>query len=88
MGDRNAFGHRRSADIGETGILPDHPAGADEQRLATRLLHNAGVRCSRPVEDRQNLPRRWIRSRRCFDFDSGFLLMSADPRNVTRQGGD
>src|SRR5271166_129752 len=54
-GDRHAFGHRRGADIGKTGIGTDHPAGTDEQRLATGLLHNTGVRRSRRVQDSQNL---------------------------------
>jgi hypothetical protein len=54
-GDRHAFGHRRSADIGKTGISAYHPAGTDEQRLATGLLHDPGMRCTRRVQDSQHL---------------------------------
>src|SRR5215510_2522969 len=47
--------HRRGADIGQTGIGANHPASADEQRLATRHLHNPGVRRSRRMQHRQDL---------------------------------
>jgi hypothetical protein len=45
---------RGGADIGKTGISADHPASADEQRLATDLLHDPGTRRSRRVQDSQN----------------------------------
>ena len=79
--DRYAFGHRRGADIGKTGISAHYPAGTDEQRLATRLLHDPGMRRSRRVQDSQNLARRWISSCRCADFDFSFIFIAACPLN-------
>jgi hypothetical protein len=54
-GNRHAFGHRRGADIGKTGIGAHDPAGADKQRLAPGLLHDPGMRRGRRVQHRQNL---------------------------------
>jgi hypothetical protein len=50
-----ALGHRRGADVGQTGIGAHHAAGADKECLAPRFLHNPGMRRSRRVEHRQNL---------------------------------
>ncbi len=51
----DAFGHRRGADIGEPGIGADHAAGADEQRLATGLFHDPGMRRARRMQYRKHL---------------------------------
>jgi hypothetical protein len=47
--------HRRNVDVGETGISAHHPAGADKECLAPRLLHNPGMRRRRRVKDRKYL---------------------------------
>jgi hypothetical protein len=52
-GDRHALGHRRGADIGQARIGAHHPAGADEQRLATGLLHDPRMCRCRRVHDGQ-----------------------------------
>jgi hypothetical protein len=52
--DRHAFGHRRRTDIGKASVRTNHPAGTDEQRLATGLLHDPGMGRSRRVQDSQN----------------------------------
>jgi hypothetical protein len=54
-GNLDAFGERRGAHIGHPGIGADHPAGADEQRLAPGPFHDPGVRCGRRMQNRQHL---------------------------------
>src|SRR5262249_40102807 len=44
-GDLYAFGHRGGADICHASIAADHSAGTDEQRLTTRMLHDARQCC-------------------------------------------
>ena len=62
-------------------------AGADEQRLATGLLHDPGVRRSRRGEDRQDPVSALDQIRRRADFDRGFSLMVVRPsaENIRRK---
>jgi hypothetical protein len=54
-GDLDAFGHGGGADIRHAGVAADHRTGADEQRLATRALHDARQRRGRRMHHRQHL---------------------------------
>ena len=55
LGDRLARGHCRRAPMGKPRIRAHHSAGADEQCLAARLLHDPRVRRARRVQYRQSL---------------------------------
>jgi hypothetical protein len=51
----HALGHRHRANIGQTGIGPDHTAGADEAGLAAGLLHDARMGGSRRMQHGEHL---------------------------------
>ena len=54
-GDLHAFHHRQRADIGETCVSTNHTTGADEGGFAAGLLHNAGMRGGRRMQNGKHL---------------------------------
>src|SRR5439155_1076481 len=54
MADLHAFAHRRRADISQSRIAADDGGGADEARLAARLLHDARERRGRRMQHREH----------------------------------